>query len=522
MNINKNKKSIIKTSNSVSLFKSFKDIFSRLLSFLRSIFKYFSIGIYYFIDFVFGKIILLIFKKIGVIIIKFSKALSSKYLEMYHNSSSYKRKLQKLEIERNNLVSSVTSSDKRLDDEITFRYTAKDQNGKNVSGTIRGRSKLDVFSFLTNDGLTVYKLETSKFITFVYGRSSYVGVKMATKDLIFWLTQLSTYIKSGIPLTNSLKILNKQMGKNPKQKKIFDSLIYELTVGNTFSDSMAKQKGVFPPLLINMLKAAEATGDLEKTLDEMADYYTEMDSTRKQMKSAMTYPTIILVFATVVVVFMILYLIPQFVGIYDQIGATLNPLTQFLVDSSAFLKKNIGTLIMIVILSIFTFILMYRKIKVFRRNIQIITMHLPLFGNIIKFNEMTMFTKTFASLLESNVFITESMDILSKITNNEIYKEIMFSTVTNIAKGEKISDSFKDHWAIPEVAYYMIVTGESTGELASMMSKVSVYYQEEHRAIIGTMKAFIEPAMILFLAVIVGGIIIAVIIPMFSLYGEIG
>ena len=148
-------------------------------------------------------------------------------------------------------------------------------------------------------------------------------------------------------------------------------------------------------------------------------------------------------------------------------------------------------------------------------------MRLPVIGNIIIYNEITIFTKTFASLLKNNVFITNSMEILTKITNNEIYKAIMTNTISNIVKGNKISDSFRNQWAVPEVAYYMIVTGEETGELAEMMDKVSQYYQEMHRNIINNLKAFIEPVMIAVLAVVVGGIILAVIIPMFGMYDAI-
>ena len=148
-------------------------------------------------------------------------------------------------------------------------------------------------------------------------------------------------------------------------------------------------------------------------------------------------------------------------------------------------------------------------------------MHLPVISKIIIYNELTIFTKTFASILKNNVFITDSMTILSKITNNEIYKNIMYETVNNIVKGNKISDSFKNHWAIPDVAYYMIVTGESTGELAEMMDKVSVYYQEMHRNIVNNLKSFIEPVMVTALSIIVGIIILAVIIPMFGMYEQI-
>ena len=149
-------------------------------------------------------------------------------------------------------------------------------------------------------------------------------------------------------------------------------------------------------------------------------------------------------------------------------------------------------------------------------------MKIPVVGKIMIYNEMTIFAKTFSSLLKNNVFITDSMDILSKITTNEIYKSIMFNTINNIAKGDKISTAFKDHWAVPDVAYYMIVTGESTGELADMMARVSDYYQEMHRSIVGNLKSFIEPIMISGLALIVGAILLAVVVPMFGMYENIG
>ena len=168
-----------------------------------------------------------------------------------------------------------------------------------------------------------------------------------------------------------------------------------------------------------------------------------------------------------------------------------------------------------------TIIISYKKIKAFRVKMQTLLMKLPIIKNLIIYNEMTIFTKTFASLLKNNVFITDSMDILVKITNNEIYKDIIYSTIDNISKGDNISASFKNHWAVPEVAYHMIVTGESTGELAQMMQKVSEYYQEQHRNLVTNLKNFIEPILIITLAVMVGGIILAVMGPMFGLYDTI-
>lgn len=428
----------------------------------------------------------------------------------------------KLQAEKELLMTDLASGkEKRTNKPVAFRYKAIDPTGKLVKGTFTGSSKLDVNAFLVNEGYDVYSIKTNSFINFVYGQSSFGAQKMSNKDLIFWLTQLYTYVKSGIPLTDAVKILSNQMGKKGNRKKVFEKIIYELTMGSSFSDALEKQGKVFPSLLINMLKASEATGELEETLKDMADYYREIETTRKQMISAMTYPAIITVFALGVITFILMYVIPQFTKVYEQADITINGFTKSIIDFSNFLKSNISFILLITAVIFLVIFLSYKNIKFFRKNIQILLMHLPVIGKVIIYNEMTIFTKTFASLLKNNVFITESIELLSKVTNNEVYKEIMYNTITNIAKGEKISESFKDHWAIPDVAYYMIVTGESTGELAAMMDNVSTYYQEQHRAIVANLKAFIEPIMITSLAVVVGAIILAVIIPMFDLYGSI-
>lgn len=402
-----------------------------------------------------------------------------------------------------------------------YRYKIKNTDGKIEYGNFTALSKMDVNSFLLNEGVEVYKIENNQLIDFLYGDSSVVGSKWSTKDLIFWLTQLSTYIKAGITLNDAIKILINQYGKQKDKKVTMQAIAYELTMGNTFSQALEKQGSKFPTLLINMLKAAEATGDLESTLDDMANYYTEMETTRKQMISAMTYPTIVIIFAIVVVCFIILYVVPQFEEIYASNGVTVTGLTAVVLAISKFLKTDAWMLLLAVIVAIIIFALAYKKVKAFRREVQVILMHIPVIKDIIIYNEIAIFTKTFASLLKNNVYITQSVEILSKITNNEIYKEIMYNTINNIVVGDKISKAFKNHWAVPDVAYNMIVTGESTGELAEMMDRVSHYYQEQHSSMVNNIKSFIEPLTIIFLAVVVGGIIISILVPMFDMYNQV-
>ncbi len=404
-----------------------------------------------------------------------------------------------------------------------YQYIVRDikGNGKIITDTMPGFSKLDINSFLVNQGYEVYSIKTSSFINFVYKDSSLLGRKMSMKDLVFTLTQLATYLRAGITLNDSVRIMSQQFGRNKSAQKVFKSLCYELSLGESFSNALAKQGNYFPALLINMLKAAEATGTLQETLDDMVRYYTEVNSTRKEMRSALIYPAVITVFATGVVTFIIVYVVPQFTQIYTTNGLEIKGLTGLVIKMSDFLQHNILWVFLALISAIILVFFLYKKVKAVRIQMQILIMHLPVFKDLVIYKELNIFAKTFASLLRNNIYITDSIDILSKITENEIFKSILFRTINNIIKGDKISEAFKDHWAVPQVAYFMIVTGESTGQLADMMQRVSDYYQEQHKNMVAALKSLIEPIMIVFLAVIVGGILLAVMVPMFSMYDQI-
>jgi type IV pilus assembly protein PilC len=447
----------------------------------------------------------------------FEEYLKKKYEDFYFVKKA--REKEKAEMEA--LILSIQKNNNRSDKPVAFRYVARDDTGKKVTNIFIAMSKMEVYTFLHNENYKVIKIETSKWINMLYGPSSSYVYKLKTKDLIFWLTQLSTYLKAGIPLTDAMRILGKQMGDTSGKKRLFDSIIYNLTLGESFSSALTKQGKSFPALLISMVKTAEATGELESTLDDMANYYTEIENTRKAMISAMSYPTIVMLFSIAVVVFIMLYVIPQFQQIYASTNAQLNGFTLFIINLSTYLKANIMTITLGLVLIIVVLVILYKNIKVVRKNMQELAMKLPLFGKIIIYKEMNVFAKTFASLLNNNVFITDSMSLLSEVTNNEIYKEIMFETIDYVARGDKISTAFHKHWAVPDVAYYMIVTGESTGALGPMMDKVAEYYQTEHQTIINSLKAFIEPAMIIFLAAIVGVIVISIVLPMFGLYTQL-
>lgn len=403
-----------------------------------------------------------------------------------------------------------------------YYYYGTDKNGRKVKGMMSATNRITLHNFLANEGIDVYQVKKASMVNFLKKIGLELDSPMKTKDLIFWLTQVCTYLKAGLTLNDTIHIMKEQASKDKKMKRLYEAISYELTLGESFSTALQNQGKIFPPLLINMIRSAEATGEIIKTLDDMANYYTEIDKTRKEMISAIIYPAILLIFSIAILTFIMVYVIPEFIQIYDQAGITVSGFTLSIINLSKYITANINMILIIAFLVLLVLLFLYKNSKEIRKIIQSLGMHIPFFGKIIIYHELTLFTKTFASLLRNSVYITDSMEILSNITNNEVYKDIMIETISNIARGDKISKSFYNKWCVPDVAYYMIVTGEATGELSLMMEKVASYFNDLHKTRVTNLKSFLEPIMIVILALIVGVVILAVVIPMFSLYGQIG
>lgn len=397
-----------------------------------------------------------------------------------------------------------------------YSYVVINSVNKKEKGFFDAESEDEVRTFLESQDYQVLEVKPKSAMDIDISGPP----KLKPEDLSFTLTQLSTYIKSGIPLVDSVRILAKQ-AKKPAHKKIYGQVVYELLKGESFSTALAKQGKVFPALLINMVKTSEMTGDLPSILDDMAEYYTSMNQTRKQMKSAMTYPIVVLTIAIGVLVFMLVYLVPQFASMFESNDAKLPAITLIVLGVSNFIQSYYIYIIVGIVVMIFIFKYLMKYVQSFKISVQTLLMHMPVVGKIIIYNEIANFTKTFASLLNHGVFITDSMEILSKITGNEVFKKIINKTLENLSKGEPVSSAFRGEWAIPVVAYEMIVTGENTGQLGLMMEKVSNHFQAMHKSMIDQMKSLMEPLMMVFLAGIVGVILLSIVTPMFSIYSQI-
>ena len=399
---------------------------------------------------------------------------------------------------------------------VKYKYRVENQKGKKFYGYLDAYNQAEVISYLENEGYKIIKIEAQNSVLNMQIGSG----KLSYSELSFLLTQLSTYLKAGIPLIDSVRILEKQSVKAEK-KRIYSNIIYELSKGESFSSALASQGSAFPLLLINMVRTAELTGDLPEILDDMSDYYEAIDKTRKAAISSMIYPSILFVFAICVLVFILAYVIPSFVSLFNQQNVELPAITKIVLATSGFLTAHKFIIIGVLVGLVVGYILLFKYVKGFRKTMQTIAMKLPGFGKIIIYREVAMFTKTFASLLNHNVFITDSMTILSSVSNNEVFKDIINESLEYLAKGAKISDAFEDKWAFPIVAYEMLVTGENTGRLPMMMSYVADYYQDLHANLVKKINTFIEPLLIIFIAIIVGIIVVSVVIPMFGMYDAV-
>ena len=451
---------------------------------------------------------------------KAKKGIFSKFMALFTKPIGGSKKSKKRTIKKDNRINLEKNEEESLDKRVPWAYVARNSRGKKIKGYFYAYNKRDVEYFLESEELEVVSVKTSKSIQLL-NHGFRRNKKLKIKYLVFMLTELSTYIKAGIPLSEALSIMARET-KNMCFKNILREMRYDINSGDSFSKALMNRGEAFPSILINMVKTSEMTGSLAESLDDMAVYFGDIEETRRQMISILTYPTIIFTFAVTVVMFIMVYVIPKFVDIYTTMENTKIPhFTKTVIGISNFFQNNLITILLVIIIILATFILLYRKSKDFRMFFQKIGMRLPFIGNIMIYNEVTIFSKTFATLLRHDVFITDTMQILNELTNNEIYHDMINETIENIKKGEEISVAFKDHWAFPLPAYEMIVTGEKTGKLADMMEQVSEYYSSLHRSAILRLKSLIEPIIIVLLAFMVGSIILSVIVPMFSMYESV-
>ena len=396
----------------------------------------------------------------------------------------------------------------------TFSYQARDPSGKIVSGIQDALNEDSAVTSLMSRGLMVLSLQQKAAAS----RTRKKAWTVKETDLVLFTRQLSTMIEAGISLVQAMTALYDQC--DPKRQRNLRHIISDVTTrvqgGETFHESIAKHPRVFDRLFVSMVKAAEHGGLLAEILDRLAGFLEASARLRKKVKSAMTYPVIVICIAFAITIFLLVKVVPIFGEIFKDFGAKLPAPTQFLIDVSDFMRSEWYFLILGfggAFFAIRTFLRSTRGKQVADKW----KLKLPIFGPLIHKICMSRFSRTFAQLIRSGVPILEVLDIVGGASGNHVVETSINGVSQDVEKGDNLSVALSKKPIFPPMMLRMVAAGEATGKIDTMLEKMADFWDEEIEAMLDALTSLIEPLLIVFLGVIVGGIVIAMFLPIFKL-----
>jgi type IV pilus assembly protein PilC len=399
----------------------------------------------------------------------------------------------------------------------TFEYAVRDRTGSIVTGKIEADSPAAVASKLKSMGYAPVKISEVKSGGLQMELSiPKIGSKVKLKELAVFSRQFSTMINAGLSMLRALSILEEQ-----QPNKFFAGVLTEVRLevesGSALSISMAKRPDVFPPLMVNMIKAGEVGGFLDKVLTQIADNYEAEVALRGKVKSAMTYPVVVLIMAILMTIGMLLFIVPTFAGLFTSLGGSLPAPTQILVSLSDFLKVAI---VPIIVLSIIGFVVWGRvkHTERVREFVDPLKLKVPIFGQLFRKIALARFCRNLGTMLSSGVPILQSLDIVADTSGNVVVAHAVRDVQESVRNGESLTEPLAKHDVFPPMVTQMLAVGEDTGALDNMLHKISDFYDQEVESTTEQLTALIEPLMIAVLGGIVGSMIIALYMPIFKIF----
>lgn len=393
-----------------------------------------------------------------------------------------------------------------------FRYVAKDAAGKSIKGKVEAPDERSLVNLLRSKNLLIisvseFKPSESKIPFFGKRRPP-------LSELVMFSRQLATMIDAGIPVVQSMEILTEQT-ENVSFKKVLSGVKQSITSGSSLSQALAKQ-GVFSDLFINMTKAGEEAGSLDEIMDRLAVYMEKTAKLVGKVRSAMMYPSIVISMAIGITLLLLIKVIPVFKDMYEDFDAKLPTPTLALISLSEFLQKYI-LYVIIALTAVVIALGQYAKTKNGGRRIDAIKLKLPIFGPMLRKMAVAKFTRTLATLIKSGVPILHALEITAHTAGNRIVEEAVLRVRTSIREGENISEPLRASGVFPPMVVRMVAVGERTGELEKMLNKIADFYEDQVETMVSGLTSIIEPLIIAFLGVVIGGIAICMFLPIFSL-----
>lgn len=398
------------------------------------------------------------------------------------------------------------------------RFTYEGRDARAVRrGTIVATNKRDAAIKLKGQGIRVNSLVEQRET--VLTKDITIGSPVKREQLIMFLRQFSTLLQAGVTIVDAVRILSLQV-EQPAFRKILTSVQEDLRKGTPLSDAFAKHPKVFEPFVLNMISAGELSGTVDESLDRLADHFEKAYRTRQKVVSALAYPVVVGILAIGVVIFLLTFVVPMFVDMFDSIGGELPWLTLFVLAASAWMEHYWYILILLAAAVVVGIMLMRSNPKG-KYMLDSFLLRMPIFGNIAKKSSLAMMTRTLSSMFSSSVPILQSLSMTERVIGNEVISKVIGESRESMERGGSLTEPMMNHWAFPPLIPHMIAIGEETGSLDSMLAKVADFYEKEVEAATDRLKALIEPIMIVLLAAIVGTIVLSILLPMFSMFEQI-
>lgn len=401
----------------------------------------------------------------------------------------------------------------------TFEYVAKNHEARTVSGHITAEDEAGVVQQIRDRGLMVVSITEVKN----QGQKksgAKGGKRVKQEDIVIFSRQLSTMIEAGIPILQALDALEEQM-ESPHFKSVIASMRGDIQQGSSLSSAFSRHPRVFDNLFVNMIKVGETGGILDIILDRVATYLEKSLKLRRQVRSALTYPTVVILMATAITTLLLVKVVPTFAGIYESFGGELPAMTQVLIDVSDFLKTNILLMSGAVVLLIVALRQWY-KTDNGRTAIDRALLKAPIFGSLLRKVAISRFSRTLAILLQSGVPILESLDIVGKSSGNAVIEVVVDEVKNNVKEGESIAAPLAKSSVFPPMVTRMIAIGEKSGQLEKMLSKISEFYDDQVDAAVAGLTSIIEPLIIGVLGIVIGFIVIALFMPIIKMTQLVG
>jgi len=396
----------------------------------------------------------------------------------------------------------------------TFVYKVRDRTGKVFTGTMEGDNRSSVVSRLREMDYFITSIQEKKK-SLLFSTQITLFQRVTLKDLTIFYRQFATMVNAGLTLVNSLDILIEQVESKPLSN-IIKVVKSDVEAGSTLADAMAKYPNVFSELYISMVRAGEVGGVLDEILNKIADLMEKEYALKQKVKSAMSYPTFVIGAAVIMAIFMLTFILPQFVGVFAQFGGKLPALTQFFVTLTILFNKFWYIFFIIFAALIFAFF-SYIKTPNGKLNFDKFKLNAPIIGEINRKSAIARFTRILGTLIKSGVPILEALQVSSNAIGNLVISGAVLGAKTKIKEGQSISGPLAASGVFPPMVPQMIMVGEESGELEEMLINVAKFYDEEVDRSVEKLTAIIEPLMMVFIGLTIGTMIIAMYLPIFNM-----